>query len=205
MPTQVTSGGSGPRREFARETQDYGEARALLGEVIARARRGRLTLEELAVRAGVSSGILSQIERGAGNPSYTTLLKISRALELPLGSFFSDIPADDAMLVAAGRRKKLVLPDGLTYELLTPDFQRQLAVFRTTVPPGFDDGDYPSTHPGEECIHVLSGQVEVTTGGTKFTLRAGDSLTHDSGLPHCMTNPDRTPAELIISVTPVTF
>src|SRR2546429_5812035 len=31
-------------------------------------RKGRMTVEELAARAGVSSGLISQIERGKGNP-----------------------------------------------------------------------------------------------------------------------------------------
>jgi transcriptional regulator with XRE-family HTH domain len=186
------------------EAGELGQAKARLALVIGEARRGRMTVEELAVRAGVSSGIISQIERGFGNPSYSTLLKIAHALDLPLASFFSE-PDGDAMLVRPERRKKLVLPDGLTYELLTPDFQRQLAVFRTTVPPGFDNSDFPSTHPGEECVYVISGQISFRTGSKSFLLTAGDSLTHDSGIAHSLINQSAHPAELIISVTPVTF
>lgn len=204
MPTASTR-----RRAAAQPPEDQSaEQRAAkehLARVVAEARRGRMTVEELAVRAGVSSGLVSQIERGVGNPSYTTLLKIGKALELPLGSFFSDPSDSDMGVVRADRRKKLLLPDGLTYESLTPDFQHQLAVLRTTVPPGFDDSDFPSRHPGEECVHVLSGALTFTSAGTTVSLEAGDSITHDSSLPHSIANTGEEPAVIVIAVTPVTF
>ena len=61
---------------------------AFVGKVVRDARRGRFSVEDLSARAGVSSGLISQVERGLGNPSVTTLLKLARALDLPLNAFF---------------------------------------------------------------------------------------------------------------------
>jgi transcriptional regulator with XRE-family HTH domain len=46
---------------------------------------------ELARRAGISKGNLSKIERGVGNPSIETLVKITHALRI---SLFTDLVED---------------------------------------------------------------------------------------------------------------
>ncbi len=57
-------------------------AAAALGSVVHTARSGRYTLAALAVRAGISTGLLSLIERGGGNPSFTTLVRLATALDM---------------------------------------------------------------------------------------------------------------------------
>jgi transcriptional regulator with XRE-family HTH domain/mannose-6-phosphate isomerase-like protein (cupin superfamily) len=42
----------------------------------------------------------------------------------------------------------------------------------------------PSTHEGEEFIHVLSGRIEVAYGKQKYELGEGDSIYYDSIVPH---------------------
>src|SRR5947209_4614890 len=80
-----------------------------MGERIARERAVRsLSIEELAQRAGVSTGLLSQIERGIGNPSLSSMLGLARALDMPLGSFFGGAPGDSDMVVRPHTRKRLV-------------------------------------------------------------------------------------------------
>ncbi|MFX8512274.1 helix-turn-helix transcriptional regulator, partial [Acinetobacter baumannii] len=49
----------------------------------ARGRRG-LTLDQLSAAAGVSKGMLVQMEQGRTNPSLATLLRLSASLGLPL-------------------------------------------------------------------------------------------------------------------------
>jgi len=156
--------------------------------------------------SGLSAGLISQVERGLGNPSFTTLLKLANALDLPWHALFTGPTNDTPGFVPANARKKLVHPnEDLTFELLTPDFQGDLAVVRAHIPPHFDNSSRPFRHPGEECTHILSGTLEVLIGADTFVLQAGDSLTYDSGVPHCWRNPGSTPAELISAVTPVTF
>src|SRR5438445_9848694 len=106
-----------------------GELRASLGELLRTARQGTFTIGELARRSGVSSGRISQIERGLANPSFQTLWKLATALEIPLGSFFQGPAAEPRMVVRRGERKRLVVPhDELVYELLTPDLRGALEV-----------------------------------------------------------------------------
>ena len=57
------------------------ESQAALGKVIRELRNKRGdTLEALANQAGITKNMLSLIERGEGNPSWTTLRGIAKAL-----------------------------------------------------------------------------------------------------------------------------
>lgn len=52
-----------------------------------RQRRG-LSLSALAVKAGLSKSVVSELERGNGNPSLDTLWSLAKTLNISLGSFF---------------------------------------------------------------------------------------------------------------------
>jgi transcriptional regulator with XRE-family HTH domain len=177
-----------------------------LGDLIHQARANRYTIDQLARRSGVSTGRISQIERGFGNPSFVTLSKIATALEIPIGSFFQGPSAEAHMLVRKKERKQLVIPhDNLVYELLTPDLQGTLEVYLFHLPPGFDNSKRPITHRGEECIHVLSGSLEAFVDGDWFVLDEGDSITYDSGRPHCVRNLSDKKVTAMAAVTPPSF
>jgi transcriptional regulator with XRE-family HTH domain len=56
----------------------------------------RLSLRDLATKAGVSASLLSQIESGKVVPSVASLFRVATALELPINTFF---PADEHKLL----------------------------------------------------------------------------------------------------------
>lgn len=60
------------------------------GRTMRRVRRGRgLSQEALALDAGVQRNFVSLIERGVNQPSLLTLVKLCRALEVPVSSLIS--------------------------------------------------------------------------------------------------------------------
>jgi transcriptional regulator with XRE-family HTH domain len=189
---------------MAEATSDF-DVRAL-GEALRAARRGRgLTVERLAAAAGVSSGLISQLERGQGNPAFLTLRRLADALELPVAHFVQG-PPSSGMVVRAGARKRLHLPDAdLVYELLTPSLQGRLEVLRTSVPPAWSNESKPFVHEGEECVHLLEGYLAVAVGSERFTLAEGDSITYDASVPHWYANDSDTAAVIIGAVTPPSF
>lgn len=61
-----------------------------LGKVIREKRLSRnLTQLELSVRAEVDRNYIGMLERGDRNPSYLSLLKIAKGLELPINEFLT--------------------------------------------------------------------------------------------------------------------
>ena len=64
-----------------------------LGRVIKGLRQQHgITQEELAEKASLHRTYLSDIERGARNPSLETLVRLAAALQISLAEMFKDIP-----------------------------------------------------------------------------------------------------------------
>lgn len=170
-----------------------------------------MTLEELAMKAGISVGLLSQLERGIGNPGFNTLAKLAYALNVPIGTFFAG-PAPKDPVVRRNKRKKLI-HSGIwenedaapLYELLTPDLQRKLEVIWVVLPPGQSNQEAPFIHDTEECGVLLEGTLEVHLGDEVYTLYAGDSISFNGMVPHWYRNPGKEPAVSIWIVTPPSF
>jgi transcriptional regulator with XRE-family HTH domain len=176
---------------------------ASIGRLVAARRRGRYSVQDLAARSGVSAGLISQLERGLGNPSFATLMRLASALDLEIGDFFERPSRPPDVFVPAGGRMRLVLGGGrLTYELLTPDFHRRLAVLRTTLPVGWENSATAFVHAGEEVVHLLSGQIEAHVGPDLYLMNVGDTITFDCGQVHWWQNVGRDSAQLIVSMTP---
>jgi len=59
-----------------------------LGKTISQFRRmEKFTITQLAEKIGISSSMLSQIERGISNPSINTLRMLAETLQIPLYRF----------------------------------------------------------------------------------------------------------------------
>ena len=165
----------------------------------------RLSLARLAAAAELSPGLLSQIERGMGNPSFTTLIKLAHALDVPVGRFFVSEKKTGAMVRAGEHPRLLLAEDNLVYELLTPHMNGRLGMIRARIAAGWSNEDEPFLHEGEECVLVTRGELWVSVAGDLYVLTEGDSLTYDAGLPHWYRNPAAQDAELIGSMTPPSF
>ena len=196
----------------APETTSSGAARdpsmVELGTLIHRLRQDSdVSIGTLAATAGLSSGLVSQIERGLGNPSYTTLIKLAHALDVPVGKFFSgEEPDDRVALVRRDDRRRLLLSEhDLVYELLTPSMNGKLGMLQVQIAPGWTNESVPYVHEGEECVTVTDGELLVVVAGTRYTLTTGDSLTYDSSVPHWYRNDTADPATLIGAMTPPSF
>jgi transcriptional regulator with XRE-family HTH domain len=177
-----------------------------LGQLVRSIRISRgMSIEGLAKAAGVSAGGISQIERGAGNPAITTLMKIAQGMQVPVGSFLQADQEPQGLLVRKENRKRLVPSEGLIYELLTPDLKRRLEVLRVQIAPGFDNSERPFTHEGEECVHLLEGELLIYIGGTEYHLEEGDSITYDPAVPHWYRNPFSRPSLGFGVITPPGF
>lgn len=175
-----------------------------LGTMVKQQRLGRFTVEELAERAGISAGLISQIERGIGNPSFATLLRLANSLDLPLASMFTDPnEGQNHMLVRRADRRRIEIPSqGIIMELIVPDSERKLGVINMTIPANFDGSHVPHSHEGEECVILQAGTLVATIAGQDFVLEAGDSLTYDASLPHWWSNHTNSAAVMLAISTP---
>jgi transcriptional regulator with XRE-family HTH domain len=177
-----------------------------VGALVRRLRMAaQMSLASLAAAADLSPGLLSQIERGMGNPSFTTLIKLAHALDVPVGRFFVSEKKTGALVRAGDHPQLLLAEEHLVYELLTPHMNGRLGMIRARIAAGWSNQSAPYVHEGEECVLVVEGVLRITVDGDLYVVGEGDSLTYDSGLPHWYQNDTPHDAVLIGAMTPPSF
>lgn len=165
----------------------------------------QLTLKELAERTGVTQGFLSQVERGLTDPSITSLRRISKALDVPIFYFLMD-EAKSNPVVRKDERQVLKFPDShLTFELLSPDLNRSIEMMMARLEPGAVTCDEPLTHPGEENIVVIQGEMKIQIGEEVYFLAEGDSIYYFSSIPHKIWSIGTEDLIFISAITPPEF
>jgi len=168
-----------------------------------------LSLRALAALAAVTPAALSQIENGKNSPSVSTLKKVLAALGTTLGEFFAEEDAKgsaSSFVVPAARLVNTAPGRGLKFMGLPgPQAGRALQILFETYAPGSDTGPEPYAHAGEEAGFCVAGTVEITVGGKREILRAGDAYYYRSTLPHRWRNTGKVPAKVVSACTPPTF
>jgi transcriptional regulator with XRE-family HTH domain len=169
-----------------------------------------LTLERLAELSDLSVGLVSQVERGKGNPSFATLVQLAHGLDIPVGRLLYVAEQNKSPVVRRGERRRLDghglgYDDGGHYELLTPDFTGSLEVVWVEHSPGYDTSATPYRHNGEEFGLVIEGRVIVHVDGIDHDLGPGDSIRYDSTVPHWYSNPGPDVCRAVWVITPPTW
>jgi len=166
----------------------------------------RLTLRELAERAGVTESFLSQVEREVTSPSIASVQRIARGLDLAIAELFIEEPPH-GRVVRRPERRRIVYP-GLKAvdEFLTAGLDGRLQVILSTIEPGGGTGDEPYAHESdEEVVIVLAGRLELWVAGEHHLLEEGDSVTYSSRLLHRNVNPGPSTATVLFCLTPPSF
>lgn len=183
-----------PLRKSVTEAIPLGERLRLQRKIL------KLTLQEVADRAGLSVGFISQIERGITTPSLTSLVAVARVL----GSHVSEFLAQPKVTVPLTRQSErphyAVGSNSLTYERLSSSFPGN--VLRSLIihePPGYRSE--PVAHEGEEIFFILSGEMTVEIAGDATILRPGDSIHFLSTQIHSTWNHTDQPTTILHTCT----
>jgi transcriptional regulator with XRE-family HTH domain len=150
-----------------------------------------LTLVQVASRAGIASGFLSEIERDQASPSVATLIRLCDVLGIAVGSLFT---SNQPLLVRAGSREKMRYGGQMiTYELLTSRTAHLMAAIVGELQPGGMSGEELHVlNAEEEFVLVLEGEIIMQIGDQVFHLFEGDALTFDPREKHRYQNPSAT-------------
>ena len=173
-----------------------------VGQRIALLRNAQgLSLHQLATRSDVSAAAIHKIERSSMVPTVTTLLKLGAALGVSVSYLLQEDEAtsEPVQFTSANEREEVYTPHkGLSLEGITGSYRHfKMAAAVAHMASGATSGRNLLKHPGEELVHVLSGEVSFKVGGRDFRLKAGDSLHFSGDLPHHWENVTSKPANLI--------
>jgi transcriptional regulator with XRE-family HTH domain len=169
-----------------------------IGENIRQARKRQgLTLAKLAKQCDCSTSLISQIETGAVNASFSTLKTISDALETPLAMLLSAQQSANGIaysLMTPTERKTLTVEGGVKFQLLSRGVNLSCEFILNEWPPGTSTGKELYTHEGEESGLLLEGELEVEINNHVQRMKPGDTVTLVSSVPHRISNPGRKKA-----------
>lgn len=167
----------------------------------ARGRRG-LTLDQLSIAAGISKGMLVQMEQGRTNPSLATLLRLSGALGLPLARLVEVAETPDVRIVRGAEAPVLWRGDqGGTGRLLggtdAPDI---VELWDWVIHPGERIESEPHEPGTMELVAVRAGRLALELGGQATPVGAGDTAIFRADLPHCYSAAGDQPVRLTMVV-----
>ena len=151
------------------------------GNELKKVRKSRkMTLQELSDRSSLSISFLSQVERGLRTLTFTSMNKISEALDVNVNFFFGN--GNSSVKKKVRDRPSEVETFSYTSlkgKMENPDFIPALVELKSG-----ESQKIPYTHRGQEFVYVLSGQLEVELDGMKETLYAEESIHIDSSMAH---------------------
>lgn len=158
-----------------------------------------MSLRMLATRSGISSSMISDIERGAKSPTVTTLVRLAQALGVGAATLI-DGGADPATRIRILRRDDAAGGDHPAHwKSLGPAAPGSRIDFvRFQIPPATILGPSAAHAPGTvEHMHVAAGTVRVTVGDETADMFTGDSCSCRTDVPHGVENPDPSVEALI--------
>lgn len=161
-----------------------------LGPRLRAARRARrLTLDELARRAGVSASTISRLESGKRQANLELLLPLARQLGISIDTLVTPVDTDPRVRRPATRRGGMVIAP-LTAE------NSPMQTAKVTYPPNAPEPT-PQVHDGYEWLYVLSGRLLVTLGESRTEVSPGEAAEFDTRIPHSMRALGDRPCEII--------
>ncbi len=170
----------------------------------------RLTLQDLGAKTGLSKTLLSEVEEGDQVPPVATLIKIARALEVNVATFFQEEEQDAKVAVTrvAERRRSVRRSHqqegevGYSYESLEVHKSRKVM---QPLMVSFDPMDKKDMvfvcHEGQECVYLIAGELEFRTPEELIVLAPGDCLYFESDVPHSFRSLGETAAQALVVVS----
>jgi transcriptional regulator with XRE-family HTH domain len=196
------AGATGNGGKVARGAASAEETAADLGKTIQRLRKAyNLSLGELSEQSGVAKSIISQIERNETNPTLSTVVKLSRALDTTV----DEVLRGETQSLFIEHQQKSAVPilesqDGLCRLAIAGPLNLidffQWYDFHAK-PSGVLES---SPHPAGtiEHLYVVTGELEVTTGGETRIVRSGEALRYRADVPHKIVNVGGTTAHAVM-------
>ena len=164
-----------------------------------------LTQEELADRAELSKGFISQLERNLTSPSIATLTDILQCLGTTLGEFFNETPEEQVVFGKADYFEKYDAELKNEIRWIIPNAQKNMMepILVELSPRRTTEKDVP--HEGEEFGYVLAGSITIWLGNKKYRCNKGESFYFVSSKTHYIENPRDTTAKFLWVSCPPNF
>ena len=166
--------------------------------------RNGLTQQELADRAELTKGYISQLERGQVAPSVVTLLDLIECLGTTPSEFFRETEEEHVVYSEDAFLEKID-EAGNSIQWIVPNAQQnQMEPLLVVLQPKEALAE-DKPHEGEEFGYVISGTIQLRLGENVYRVKAGESFYFSANKKHSIANMGGIRARLIWVSTPPTF
>jgi transcriptional regulator with XRE-family HTH domain len=177
-----------------------------LGKKLRHMRQARgVTAVELARRARVTTGFISQLEHSQTVPSLQTLQRIAAALDVSLTYFLLEESLQPQVVRKQERRILHTEQGGSRLSLLSPLPSQHLELALLELPPGAVSWSSARAPEGQQCHLVWHGTIRADYGDYTYRLEEGDSILWNGTLPYRLENIGNNEAQLLIAMAPASL
>lgn len=159
------------------------------------------TIRDLAEKTGLSTAIISQLERNIGNPSLSVLTAIAGVMGMKVSELVAEEPDFDALILRKTKRLQTYNPDDkyIFYNLLTPgSMNADITLTLVHCEPYAETyGGEFHAHVNEEVVYVLSGSVTIVFEAAQFEISEGDTVRVPPNYKHRYINSSSEIVELL--------
>ena len=149
----------------------------------------KMTLKMLSAATGLSTSMLSLVERGLSSPSIGSLITICSALGIQMSDLVvSDQPDTRSYVSRKDDQPTVTSGDGSTRRILRDDKRRGIEVAINEYRTNSGNSDQPLGHAGYEYGILIEGHLVVEVGTERCELMPGDLISYDSRIPHKIWN-----------------
>jgi transcriptional regulator with XRE-family HTH domain len=162
-----------------------------VSEALKRVRKARdLSLDQLAIKSGVSRAALSQIEGGRTNPTLSVLWKVAAGLGIPFPELLEMPEASEPKIMRSGDAVAGRSADGrMESRLLSPGGAvPSVEVYELRFAPKGIHRSEPHGKGTSETLVVLKGAMRLVVDGAEHELLTGDSIYFQADVPHSYEN-----------------
>ncbi|MFD0270557.1 helix-turn-helix domain-containing protein [Streptomyces sp. NPDC127106] len=161
------------------------------------------TLDTLAARAGVSRGMIIQIEQARTNPSVGTTVKLADALGVSITTLLDRdrTPRVHVVLPGQGVRMWATGAGSGASMLLGDDRRGPVEMWSYRLEPG--EGTDSDPHPSGtfEMLHVTAGELTLLVADERYAVPAGGAVSFEADTPHAYRNDGGEPVEMTLAVS----
>jgi DNA-binding XRE family transcriptional regulator len=151
-----------------------------------------LTLEELALKCGVSKSMLSQIETESVNPTIATVWKIAGGLGIEFKALLEgkEEPVGKIHITRRSNATILDLENGKVHMIVLSPLEMvdDLEMYLMNLEANAELSS-SAHHPGtEEYLTVLEGEIQISSGDHTEILKTEDCAIYNADVPHTIKN-----------------
>ena len=149
-------------------------------------KRNGITLNELAIKTGLSISYLSLLERGINSPTIANLQNVCSNLNITMTDLLIESENDNKLLIRKNERRKIFEDEpGVLYEAVTEGARNIESICMTV----YDNIIHESEpHITDEFGYLCTGSLQIIFENEVIELYEGDALYIPANTPHSYKN-----------------